>query len=185
MQVKLIRALVTLGVPGVALGKFYLLLRSLNFQFSLIGPEATAVIAIIFLIVVGVITLYALHQWSPLRKLGSGDEDQSKTMVLAGPDETVTLTEPMRSVAHDIVKISAHTHQLGVEAEYEWTMRRYPKSQILRQSLVAYNVPRKASKSKQREIYFDRLEIQLSDGRKKGIYFDISNFFSRCGLFTY
>jgi hypothetical protein len=98
-------------------------------------------------------------------------------MTLELAEVTVTLTELIRSVAHDVVKVSAHTHALGVSAEYEWTRRRYPKSLILQQSLVAYKLPRKGSKSKQREIHFDRLEIRLADGRKKEVYFDISDFF--------
>jgi hypothetical protein len=45
---------------------------------------------------------------------------QSKIMELQTAEETVTLTELMRSVQHDVVKVRAHTHQLGVAAEYEW-----------------------------------------------------------------
>ncbi len=56
MEVSIIRALVVLGVPGVALGIFYLLLRSFNFQFAKVGPEWTAIVAILFLFVVGGIT---------------------------------------------------------------------------------------------------------------------------------
>jgi hypothetical protein len=59
---------VALGVPGVALGMFYLLLRTFNFQFSSIDPTWAAIIAIFFLLIVGGITLYALHKWAPVRK---------------------------------------------------------------------------------------------------------------------
>jgi len=37
MEVKLIRPLIVLGVPGVSLGFFYLLLRTLEFEFGLRG----------------------------------------------------------------------------------------------------------------------------------------------------
>ena len=67
MVTKFIRSLVALGVPGVALGIFYLLLRTFNFQFSQISPLWTAAIAVLFLLIVGVITFYALHRWSPDR----------------------------------------------------------------------------------------------------------------------
>jgi len=65
MESKFIRILVTLGVPGVALGIFFLLLRTFNFQFSQVNATWTAAIAIIFLLLVGAITLFALHRWSP------------------------------------------------------------------------------------------------------------------------
>ena len=184
MEVKFIRALVTLGVPGVALGIFYLLLRSFNFQFSQIGPASTAGIAIIFLLIVGMITFYALHLWAPAQdppphnnKSGADKRDEPDTMVLKTREETVTLTELMRSVSHDVVKIAAHTHDLGVMAEYEWVRRRYPDSNVEMQSLVSYKFPRRAEKSKQKEIYFDRLKIKLADSRNKEVYFDISSFF--------
>lgn len=54
-----------LGVPGVALGVFYLLLKGFGFKFATIGATWAAVIAIIFLISVSAITLYALHRWAP------------------------------------------------------------------------------------------------------------------------
>ena len=53
METKFIRVLVALGVPGVALGIFYLLLRGFGFQFETISPTWAAIIAIIFLVIVG------------------------------------------------------------------------------------------------------------------------------------
>jgi hypothetical protein len=68
MEPRFIRSLVVLGVPGAALGVMYLLLRRFNFQFSTVDPTWTAIIVILFLVIVGVITWYALHKWAPLRK---------------------------------------------------------------------------------------------------------------------
>jgi hypothetical protein len=48
MEARIIRTLVSLGVPGVALGMFYLLLRPFNFQFSPIERTWAAIIAILF-----------------------------------------------------------------------------------------------------------------------------------------
>ena len=62
---KIFKALVVLGVPGVALGVFYLLLRGFGFQFETIDATWAAIIAIIFLIVVGGVTLFALHRFAP------------------------------------------------------------------------------------------------------------------------
>lgn len=127
MESRLLRSLVVLGVPGVALGVFYLLLRAFNFQFAQIEPISAAIIAILFLVVVGGVTLFALHLWRPTRPSGV-DPPNSKIMVLQASEETVTLTELLRSVGHDVVKIDAHTHQLGVAAEHEWRNRKYPNS---------------------------------------------------------
>lgn len=65
MEHRVFRILVTLGVPGVALGVFYLLLKSFSFEFSQIPPIFSGVIVIVFLIIVGGITLFALFRWSP------------------------------------------------------------------------------------------------------------------------
>ncbi len=58
MEMKFIRPLIALGVPGVALGVFYLLLRSFNFRFSEIDGTWSAAIAVIFILLVGGITLH-------------------------------------------------------------------------------------------------------------------------------
>lgn len=67
MEYKIIRALVVLGVPGVALGVFYLLLRNFNFHFAIIDPTGAVIIAVLFLLIVGGITFYAIHRWAPQR----------------------------------------------------------------------------------------------------------------------
>lgn len=78
MESKILRALAVLGVPGVALGVFYLLLKQFGFEFSKIGPVASAVIVIVFLFLVGGITFFALHLWSP-KKIKPIDRNYSHT----------------------------------------------------------------------------------------------------------
>jgi hypothetical protein len=65
MESRILKIFVLLGVPGVALGVFYLLLKQFGFEFSKIGSTASAFIAIIFLLIVGGITFFALHRWAP------------------------------------------------------------------------------------------------------------------------
>lgn len=67
METKLLKGLIVLGVPGVALGVFYLLLNRFNFQFEIISPALSALIAILFLLIAGGVTLFALHRWTPPR----------------------------------------------------------------------------------------------------------------------
>lgn len=62
MENKLIKILIALGVPGVALGIFYLLLRGFEFKFTQIDANMTAYIIILFLLLVGTVTLYALSK---------------------------------------------------------------------------------------------------------------------------
>jgi hypothetical protein len=69
METKFIKTLITLGIPGVALGIFYLLLRQFGFRFGEIGSIASATIAILFLLIVGGITFYALREWSPRKEV--------------------------------------------------------------------------------------------------------------------
>ena len=69
MEPRSSRSLVVLGVPGAALGVMYLLLRRFNFQFSTVDPTWTAIIVILFLVIVGGITWYALHKWVQQEKV--------------------------------------------------------------------------------------------------------------------
>lgn len=67
MEEKLIRAAAILGVPGVALVVFYLLLNRFGFTFDPIHRTWAAVIATLFLLMVGGLTAYALHLYRPNR----------------------------------------------------------------------------------------------------------------------
>lgn len=117
METKVIRSLVVLGVPGVALGIFFLLLRTFNFQFSQISNGWSAAIAILFLVIVGGVTFYTVHRWAPVRV--SPDRAEASERVLLEQDgEIVTFEELLRSTTHDILKINAHSHPLGVVGEY-------------------------------------------------------------------
>ena len=49
MEARILRVVAALGIPGIALGVFYLLLRQFGFEFSLIAPGASAAIAVFFL----------------------------------------------------------------------------------------------------------------------------------------
>ena len=78
METKLIRVLAVLGVPGVALGIFYLILKKFNFEFEKIGEFWSAIIAILFLLIVGGITLYTLRLWAPKKTEKTLDNEHAK-----------------------------------------------------------------------------------------------------------
>ncbi|PSU87386.1 hypothetical protein C0W42_16645 [Photobacterium kishitanii] len=167
MDIKFIKPLVTLGVPGVALGIFYLLLKSLNFEFSSVSSTWTAVIVILFLLIVGGVVLFALHRWSPnqfkdsakepSKKETKETEEHEKEFEFVVGEERITFQEKMTSLKKDVVKIFAHTYQLGVAAEYQWINHKYP------------NAERKMQ-------YLSTLEMLTKDKMEKEIYFDISEF---------
>ena len=87
MEVKLIRPLIVLGVPGVALGFFYLLLRTFDFDFETIGPTWSAIVAIVFLLVVGGVTLRALRLWAPERPKTPTPDEPTPPETVARADE--------------------------------------------------------------------------------------------------
>ncbi len=92
--------------------------------------------------------------------------------------ETVTFTELMHSISLDVIKVHAHTHALGVAAEYEWIRRRYPKAERLSQSLTTLDPSKGKKEYDGKQVHFDVLTVKLKGGMKKEIYFDISSFFS-------
>ncbi|MFJ2529897.1 hypothetical protein [Pseudomonas helmanticensis] len=174
MESKFIKVLVGLGVPGVALGIFYLLLRSFNFEFSSINPTWSAIIVVLFLSIVGGVTVFALHRWSPEKKEIPEVKSQEARFTFKSGEEEVLFEEKMISLSKDVVKVFAHTHFVGVAAEYAWVEHKYPGYKRLMQSISSLELLTKAGKEK--EIYFDILKIELADGRVKEIYFDVSEF---------
>lgn len=173
MESKIIKTLAVLGIPGVALGIFYLLFKKFEFSFSVVNPAWTAAIVVLFIMATTAITFFALHRWSPSKEAKQQKSEQE--IVFQVKEEIVTYQSRMTSLGQDVVKINAHTHPLGVAAEYHWVNQKYPEATIIEQSLTTLEKLTDGKNS--REIYFDILKIKLSDGREKEIYFDISEFF--------
>jgi len=125
----------------------------------------------------------ALTRWIAEKQQSAREAQPSKPnpvdepVVLVAEEETVTFAELLRSLQHDVVKVHAHTHMLGVAAEYEWIRRKYPGSKTLRQALTTLDLITGKSKYKDDQIHFDVITIRLPDGREKEIYFDVSSFF--------
>ena len=182
MESRILKVLTVLGVPGVAIGVFYLLLRIFSFEFSAIDPTWSALIAIVFLLVVGGVTAFALHRWSPTtsgdkRALPKIDRKSQEPFVFVVGEEIVTFEEKMRSVPLDIIKINAHDHFVGVSAEYAWLQHHYPNCATQKQALTTLELITGRGDYESSQLHFDRISIKLNDGRKKDIYFDISSFF--------
>lgn len=176
METKFIRPLITLGIPGVALGVFYLLFKNFNFQFSPIDATWTVVVVLFFLFIIGGITFYALHRWAPPQNK-EPTQEKEKPFEYKMNEETVTYIEKMTSLPFDVVKVNAHSHPLGVAAEYAWIEHKYPNSKRIMQSLTTLDVLTRKGEYKTGQAHFDVVKIRLPDGREKEIYFDISSFF--------
>jgi hypothetical protein len=66
------------------------------------------------------------------------------------------------------IVINEKSESKGVDAEYAWLRQNYPGYHMERQSLTFNN-----GKS------YDILKIKTAEGKKKDVYFDISNFFGK------
>jgi hypothetical protein len=119
----------------------------------------------------------ALLLWSWIKLPFSKKSRSKEDIILEAGEETVTFTELLRSIQHDVVKVHAHTHALGVAAEYEWIRRRYPGSEILEQALTTLDLIAGKKRYKSNQVHFDIIKIRLPNDRQKEIYFDISSFF--------
>jgi len=64
-EVNFIKILISLGVPGVALGIFYLLYNKFSFGRNTIPKKYYGPLSVIFLLLVAVVVIFALHLWSP------------------------------------------------------------------------------------------------------------------------
>jgi len=176
MEAKFIRPLVALGIPGVALGVFYLLFRKFNFQFSQVDAAWTVVVVLLFILIAGGITFYALYRWAPT-KIQESNKEREKPFEYKMGEETVTYTEKMTSLAFDVVKVNAHTHFLGVAAEYAWIDHKYPSSEKIMQRVTTLELVTGKGTYQSGQVHFDVIKFRLPDGREKEIYFDISSFF--------
>ena len=66
------------------------------------------------------------------------------------------------------IVIQEKSEGTGVDAEYKWLAKNYPGYTFISQSLSYHN-----------KKPYDILSIKTSDGEKKDVYFDISNFYGK------
>lgn len=66
------------------------------------------------------------------------------------------------------ILIKEKSHMPGIAAEYDWLNKNYKGNKSIGQSLTYY-----------KDKPYDIITILTKDGKKKKIYFDISNFFGK------
>lgn len=104
METKPLKPLIALGVAVIAVCVSYFLLRQTDFQLSMTGATASAVLAILLLLLGGSMTVFALLRWAPLKrsKVSHGiahTEENANATVL-----TVSGIEELRSIICDLTK---------------------------------------------------------------------------------
>lgn len=109
---------------------------------------------------------------------GKSGKQKSSGFTFKVNEEVVTFDEKMRSLTMDVVKVNAHTHMIGVQAEYAWVQHNYGKFSLIQQSLTTLE-GLMGERYNSSSIHFDCLRVKLheDDDREKDIYFDISSFF--------
>lgn len=75
MESRILRILVSLGVPGVALGIFYLLFRTFKWEFAQVPEGWVGPIVVLFMILVSGVVFYTLTLWRPVRPSTDGAEE--------------------------------------------------------------------------------------------------------------
>lgn len=100
-------------------------------------------------------------------------------ILLTVGEERITFDELHRSTEYDVVKVNTDKHFVGVMAEHKWLRHRYPEAQKERQALSSLDRLQQNATDlpESQRIHFDIIDIVFPDGRKKKVYFDISEFF--------
>ena len=122
----------------------------------------------------GVLLVYSWIKKSSKHQKKS-NEDKPFELEIAG--EKIVLTELLHSAYFDVVKVYAHTHHLGINAEHEWIKRKYPDAKALKQALTTLDRLSEKLDHKSSKIHFDRFTIEFPNRHTKEIYFDITSFF--------
>ncbi|MCI5192620.1 MAG: hypothetical protein D3915_05770 [Candidatus Electrothrix sp. AU1_5] len=166
METSLLEVLVTLGIPGVALGIFYLLLRSFKVRFDIISSTWAAIIAIVFLLVVGGITFYGLQRFSPNNTNSSfAGEQTPPTRLQDDSDKFLQLwvTKDIKDIFEAYVPQSWYSiYSLKDYSKFDSTQI---KSELSKRNLILFNtIPYNLSiKTEQDALAFFALNYTLQN----------------------
>ncbi len=84
----------------------------------------------------------------------------------------VSYDENTGESAEKAIVVHAENEEEGIAAEYEYLFKKFGLKgknwNLKRQSLLDFN-----------NRYFDKMEIELSDGSSKSLFFDITEFFGK------
>ena len=66
MEIEIWKIFASFGIPGLAIGMLYMLFRQFHWHFPKVSKNWVGPIVILFMIIVGGITFYALTLWAPM-----------------------------------------------------------------------------------------------------------------------
>ncbi|MDD5571133.1 MAG: hypothetical protein PHD97_08250 [Bacteroidales bacterium] len=96
-------------------------------------------------------------------KTNKNVSDQTKSN-----DKTSVSAKNDGSSFENAIVINEKTESAGVGAEHTWLNKNYPGCKLIKQTLANHD-----------KKPYDIMDIKTTDGEKKSIYFDISNFFGK------
>lgn len=104
-------------------------------------------------------------------------KDKNGNLEFKVEEEVVTYENKMQGIVMDVVKVNAHTHMVGIRAEHAWLHHNYEDYKMITQRLSTLDLIKGTAEYDKSQIHFDIIEIEMKDGRRKEVYFDISSFF--------
>lgn len=129
-------------------------IRKINRMFD-ICPNRLSMRTILFLLAI----IFLLGSCSSSKKISNETQ----------PAEVSELSSQQNGSSYErAIVINKTKTGDGIKAEYEWIRKNYPGYKLKSQSL----------QTRGKKVY-DVLTIITADGKKKEIYFDISNFFGK------
>lgn len=128
---------VSLGVPGLAIGVLYALFRGFNWKISRIPQRYAGPLAILFMALVAAVTVYALHLWAPEDKhrvsqrnltgnnlvVSRGERSGSYTQDNVGGDNIYKETKGLRFIPIEIINNARNIAYMDESSKVSQTHR--------------------------------------------------------------
>ncbi|MCL4501339.1 MAG: hypothetical protein M1438_05715 [Deltaproteobacteria bacterium] len=114
-------------------------------------------------LILGVIALSVVFSSPASAQPASGQSAKPKITFKGGPGD-----KPETAV----IILGAPNSMAGIAAEYNYLRRKFGRKQ------VDWRLTRQSVFNQQGKVY-DRLELELKDGSRKTVFFDISEFFGK------
>lgn len=96
-EIEVFNILVSLGVPGVALGILYFLFRKFSFSFPPVQKRWVGPIVILFMLLISSIVFYTLSLWSP-KVIKIENEDKNTTSASSSSQEISGIINDQESI---------------------------------------------------------------------------------------
>lgn len=125
-NVELWQVFVSLGVPGLALGVFYMLYRKLKFSIPVVPQGWAGPIVVLFLLLTSGVVLYALTLWAPQadEEFGVEANQQNNRVNQPGNFDSPNLNEEVNGRQREILNMEIKASDKHREEPSESTLNR-------------------------------------------------------------